>query len=84
MLYFLKGHVEPNIYKRVYVIRCCRGKVYIGEISHSIKTRLKEHITYTHNGRIKKYSILERSRTSNHPICLEDSRVLAKVPHEKQ
>ena len=79
MLYFSKDAIEPKHHQGVYAIPCSIGKVYIGELGHSIKTRLKEYNTYIHHGRIKKSSITEH--TSNHEICLEDSKVLPKIPH---
>ena len=80
MLDFAKDHIEPKLHQGVYAILCSCGKVYLGETCHSIKTRLKEHNVDIHHGRIKKYAITKHSHTSNHHICLEYSKVLAKIP----
>ena len=65
----------------MYAIPCC-GEVYIGEIGCSIKTRLKEpsvNIQNIHHDRINKSIVVEHLYTSSHHMCLEESRVLARI-----
>jgi predicted GIY-YIG superfamily endonuclease len=81
MLDSAKDPIESKLHKGVYAIPCSYGKVYIGETWRSIKTRLKEHNIDIQHGRIKQSAIVEHSHTSSHHICLENSRVLAKIPH---
>ena len=81
MLDFSKDPIEPKLLQGVYAIPCSCGKVYIGETYCSIKTRLKEHNTDIHHGRIKQFAITKHSHDSKHQICLEDLKVLEKIPH---
>ena len=81
MLDFSEDPIEPKIIQGVYAIPFSCGKIYIGEIGCSMKTRLKEHNTNIHHGRIKQSSITEHSHASKHQICLEDSKVVEKILH---
>jgi hypothetical protein len=50
-------------------------------MGRSIKTRIKENNMDIQHGRIKKSTIFEYSHTSSHHMHLEDSWVLANIPH---
>jgi hypothetical protein len=61
-----------KLHKGVFAVPFSRGKVYIGETNHSIKTKLKEHkadIVYESD---TKFAIVEHSHTSKHHICVEE------------
>ena len=81
ILYHAKDQVDPKKNKGVYLIPCGCGKVYIGETSRSVLTRLKEHNVDIIHGRIKNYALAEHSTTSKHHILLEDAKVIASIDH---
>jgi len=43
MLDYAKYIIHSKLHKGVYAIPCSYGKVYIGEMGRSMKTRLKEN-----------------------------------------
>ena len=76
-----KDQADPKNNKGVYSIPCGCGKVYIGEIGHSILTRLKENNADIIHGRIKNSALAEHSITSKHHILMEDAKVITNIDH---
>ena len=60
----------------VYEVPCTCGKVYFGETTHQLKTRLNEHKDACIKGFVDKSAIAEHAWTEDHPICWGDTRIL--------
>ena len=81
MLDFAKDAIERNLYKGVYAIPCSCGMRYVGETGRSIKARIKEHMADIKHGRTKQSVVVEQYHDTKHHVCLEDTKVLATIPH---
>ena len=81
MLDSAKDPIEKKLLQGVYTIPCSCNKVYIGETSRSITTRLKEHGANIHHYRVKSSAVVEHSYNKKHHICLVKAEVLATIPH---
>ena len=60
----------------VYEVPCTCGKVYIGETTRRLGTRLKEHKDACIKGFTDKSAIAEHAWTEDHPIRWDDTRIL--------
>ena len=67
--------------KGVYMILCSCGTSYIGETCRSINQRIKEHAVHIKHGRTKSSALVEHAEKTKHHICIEEARVIAKIPH---
>lgn len=67
--------------KGVYIIPCSYGTSYIGEIGRSINQRIKEHVADIKHGRTKSSALAEHAEKTKHHICIEEARVIVKIPH---
>ena len=74
----LKDPIEPKYFKGVYSIPCSCSKPYIGEMGRSIVTRLKEHEANLRYDRHKKSALAEHTHLTQHHICLENAKVIAR------
>ena len=77
----IKDPIDPKHHKGVYLVLCSCGKSYIGEIGHSILTRIQEHVTDIKHNHSKTSALAEHSSKTNHHICIENSCVVAKIDH---
>ena len=77
----VKGLIDPRCHKGVYLISCSCGKPYIGEIGWYILTIIQEHVADIKHNRLKTSALAEHSDKTSHHICIENSRVLAKIDH---
>ena len=57
------------------------GIPYIGETSRSINQRIQEHVANIKHNRSCSSALAEYAVKSNHHVCIEDSRVIAKIDH---
>ena len=62
------------------VPRSC-GKTYIGETGRSIHTRIQEHVADIKPNCSKTSALAEHSSKTNHHICIESCKVVAKIDH---
>ena len=53
----------------IYKVPCTCGKVYIGETTHQLETRLKEHKDACIKGITDKSAIAKHDWMEDHPIC---------------
>ena len=74
----LKDPKEPNEFKGVYSIPFSCSKPYTSETWRSIVTRLKEHEADIRHGRHKKSAVSEHAHLTQHHICLENAKVIAR------
>ena len=74
----LKDPVDPKYFKGVYSIPCSCNKAYIGETGRSIETRMKEHMADLRHDRHKRSALAEHAHLTQHHICLENAKVIAK------
>lgn len=77
----IKDHVDPKEFKGVYLISCSYGAPYIGEIDHSIKQRIQGHVVDINHSRSHSFALAKHAEKSKHHICIEDSKVIAKIDH---
>lgn len=77
----VKDKVNPMDMKGVYIIPCSRGTSYIGETRRSINQRIKEHTIDIKHGRTKSSALAEHAEKTEHHICIEEDRAIAKIPH---
>ena len=59
----------------VYKIPCTCGKVYIGETTRRLETRVREHQNACRRGEFDKSAIAEHAWTDHHPILWDDIAV---------
>ena len=67
--------------KGVYEIPCSCNNVYIGEMGHSLQTRLKEHSADIVHNRIKNSALAKHSHNTSHQICMEKASLIAREEH---
>ena len=77
MLDRVKYPIDPKSRKGIYSIMWSGDEIYIGETSHSVKVRLKEHCADIMHNRIKKSAVAKHSKKSNLRIYIEDTKVIA-------
>ncbi|XP_071788394.1 uncharacterized protein [Asterias amurensis] len=65
----------------VYRIPCTCGKVYIGETSRDLTTRLKEHKAHGRRGEYDKSAIVKHSTDLDHVIDWDQARIIAPERH---
>jgi len=63
------------------MVLCSYRKTYIGETSRSIHTRIQEHAADIGHNHSKTSTLAEHSSKANHHICIENSKVVAKIDH---
>ena len=63
------------------MVPCSCGKTYIGETGRSIHTRIQEHAANIKHNRSKTSALVEHSSKTNHHICIENSKMVAKIDH---
>jgi hypothetical protein len=80
-LRLVKDHVDPIEHKGVYMISCSCGKQYIGEIGHSFRIRIQEHVIDIKHNRTRPSTLAEHSDKTKHHICIEEAKILAKIDH---
>ena len=80
-LRFFKDPVDPRDMKGVYSITCSYGIPYIGEIDHSIKLRIQEHVTDIRQKRSCTSTISKHAEKTMHHVCIEDSQVTTRINH---
>jgi len=78
MMRSVKDHIDRQQLKGVYKIDCSCGKSYIGETGRSLKIRIKEHAADIKNERSRTSALAEHSSKTNHHVCLEDAKVIAR------
>ena len=74
----LKDPIDPKYFKGVYSIPCSYNKAYIGETGRSLETRMKEHMADLRHDRHKRSALAEHAHLTQHHICLENAKVIAK------
>ena len=62
----------------MYEVPCSCGKVYIGQIGHSLIARLKEHSVIISYRRINRYALVEHSYNTSHQVCIENSSLITR------
>jgi len=77
----VKDPVDPKCHKGVYMAPCSCGKTYIGETGWSIQTRIQEHAADIKHNHSKISALAEHSCKTNHHVCIENSKVVAKIDH---
>ena len=60
----------------IYEVPYTYGKVYIGETTCQLETRLKKHKDTCIKGFTDKSAITEHAWMEDHPICWDDTRIL--------
>ena len=63
----------------VYKIPCTCGKVYIGETTKRLETRVREHQNACRSREFDKSAIAEHAWTDHHPILWDDISVLDRA-----
>ena len=63
------------------MVPCSYGTPYIGETSQSIRQRIFEHDADIRHNRSRTSALAEHAGKSCHHVCIEDSKVIAKVDH---
>jgi len=74
----VKDKIDRHQLKGVYKIDCSYGKSYIGEIGHSLQTRLKEHVADIRNDRSRTSALAEHSSKTKHHLCVENTSIVAR------
>lgn len=77
----VKDSQEHLQQKGVYIINCSCADQYIGETGRSVRIRLKKHSADIRNERTHSSALAEHVGKTNHHICLEDAKVIAKEDH---
>ena len=77
----VKDNQDQLQQKGVYIISCSYGKQYIGETGRSVRTRLKEHSADIRRERTRSSALAEHVGKTNHHICLEETKVVAREEH---
>ena len=77
----VKDPIDPKDMKGVYLIPCSCGTPYIGETGRSIRQRIREHAADIRHNRSRTSALDEHVEKSCHHVCIEDSKVVAKVDH---
>ena len=77
----VKDPINPKDMKGVYMIPCSCGTPYIGETGRSIRQKIWEHATDIKHNRPRTSALVEHVEKSCHHVCIEDSKVVAKVDH---
>ena len=67
--------------KGVYVIQCSCGTPYIGETSRLINQRICEYAANIKHVKTRSSALEEHADKSKHHICIEESKVVARVSH---
>jgi len=80
-LRLVKDHVDPIEHKGFYRILCLCGKQYIGETSRSFRIRIQEHAADIKHNRTHPSALAEHSDKTKHHICIEETKILAKIDH---
>ena len=63
------------------MVPCSCDNPYIGEIGRSIRQRINEHAADIRHNRSRTLALAEHAKKSCHHVCIEDSKVIAKVDH---
>ena len=63
------------------MIPCSYGTPYIGETCRSIRQRIWEHVADIRHNRFCISALIEHVEKPCHHVCIEDSKVIAKVDH---
>ena len=74
-----KDTIDPKDMKGVYMIPYSCGSPYIGVTRRSINQRISEHAADLKHRRTKSSALAEHAEKTNHHVCIEDVRVIAKV-----
>ena len=77
----VKDPVNPRDGKGVYLIPFSCGTSYIGETGRSISQRICEHVADIRHGRSRTSALAEHVEKTNHHICIEEAKVLARIDH---
>ena len=80
-LEFFKDPIDPMDLKGVYMAPSSRGTPYIGEIGQSIRQIILEHATDLMHNRSNTSSLAEHVQKLCYRVCIEESKVIAKVDH---
>ena len=67
--------------KGVYLIPCSCGTPYVGETGRSMRQRIREHVADIRHNRSHTSALVEHVEKSGHHVCIEDSKVIAKIHH---
>ena len=65
--------------KGVYLVPCSCGTPYIGETGQQINQRIHEHTKDIRHNFSRSSDLVEHAEKSKHHVCIEDSRVIARV-----
>ena len=63
------------------MIPCSYGTPYIGETCRSIRQRIWEHVADIRHNRSRTLALAKHVEKSCHHVCIEYSKVVAKVDH---
>ena len=77
----VKDPIDPRDGKGVYIIPCSCGTLYIGETGRSINQRICEHAADIKHGRSCSSTLAEHAEKTNHHICIEEAKVIARIDH---
>ena len=77
----VKDQVNHKDGKCVYIIPCSRGPPYIGKTSRSINQRICEHVADIKHRRSRSFALAEHAENTNHHICIEEAKVIARIDH---
>ena len=77
----VKDPIFPKDGKGVYLIPCSCGTPYIGETGRSISQRIQEHDADPKHSRSHSSALAEHAEKTNHHICIEDAKVIARIDH---
>ena len=76
---FVKDPVDPKDKKGVYLVPRSCGIPYIGETGWSIKHRIQEHAVDIRHNCSRTSALTKHVEKSCHHVCIEDSKVIARV-----
>jgi len=77
----VKDPIDPKDTKGVYLVPCFYGIPYIGETGRSIKQRIIKHVADIKHNRSRTSTLVEHAEKSKHHVCIEESKVIARVDH---
>ena len=81
LLRSVKDSICPKDGKGVYLIPCSYGTPYIGETGRSINQIIHEHVANLKHNRSRSSALAEHAEKTNHHICIEDAKVIARIDH---
>ena len=73
--------MNPKDGKGVYIIPCSCETPYIGETGQSINQRICQHAADLKHGRSRSSALAEHTEKTNHHICIEEAKVIARIDH---